>query len=267
MVSMVVAAGVCGIEIVRTPVDTAVGWGVALGSMVLGSVFMVGCWLLLFLRVRRAGRASPESRRVLPLLGSCKNVWAPYLVLVAPDHPFPGPSSFRYQRGAAELQRFLWDPAINHLCRGDLVLLRRHGRFAVVDLPDGTRLWPSGALRVKEPRDWKLVERPSSARTRYRKLRERALAGDRHALAEVRSYIHEEMHVSEVTDPLDPVFDLPPEPTTTRPRVRYTMTLVVVAGISSLAKFGPLPALAAATYAVGFAVHLWAWYGGDPDRA
>lgn len=267
MVSMLVAAGVCGIEIVRTPFDTAVGWGMALGFAVLGSVFMAGCWLLQFLRARRAGRASQESRRVLPLLGSCKNVWAPYLVLVAPNHSFPGPQNFRYERGVAELQRFLWDPAINRLCRGDLVLLRRHGRFAVVDLPDGTRLWPSGALRVKEPRDWKLIERPSSARTRYRELRERARAGDRRASAEVSSYIHEEMHVSEVTDPLDPVFDLPPEPATTRPSVGYAMTLMAVAGISTLAKFGPLPAIAAAIYAAGLAVHIWAWYGGDPDRA
>jgi len=265
-VSTLAAVGVCGVEVARAPYEAAVSWGIALVGAVSGSFLIAVCWLLRLLRAWRAGRAEPEPRQVLPLLGIWKNTGVPYLVLVTPGHSFPGPDSFRYERGSAELQRFLWDPAINRLRRGDLVLLRRRGRFAVVDLPDGTRLWPSGPLRVREPSGWTLVERPSIARSHYRELRERARAGDMRAHAEMIEYIGDENRVSGTADFLDPVFDLPPEPTTTRPGLRYPLVFMGAAGLSTLVRFGPLPAIAAALYAAGLAVHIWAWYGADPER-
>jgi hypothetical protein len=265
-VSTLAVAGVCAVEIVRTAGDTAIGWSVALGCLLLASVCCAGYWPLQFLRGRRVARAPAEPRQVVPLIGVFRGLRAPYLALVAPHHPLPGDPGFRYERGVAELQRFLWDPAINTLRVGDTVLVHRRGRRAVVDLPDGSRLWPSGPLRAKEPRSWTLLERPSVSRIRYRELRERARGGDEAARAELREFVGEDMRLAGVTDPLDPMFDLVPEPVTTRPGLGYPLTLAVVAGISTLLRIGPMAAVVAVVYAAGFGVHLWACSGGEPEK-
>lgn len=150
------------------------------------------------------------------------------------------------------------------LGRGDVVLLHRYRRTGVVDLPDGTRLWPAGALRVKRPRGYRLVERPSVQRVWYRGLRERARGGDAAALAELAGLLTEEMRKAGTGDPLDPRFELIPEQVAVRFPLGYTLMVVVVAGIGSFLKFGPATALAAVVYTTGFAVHAWAWYGANP---
>jgi hypothetical protein len=261
-------AGLCAAEIERTPYDTAVGWGIALGLAVSGYLLMAGCWLLQFRRARRACDGVAESWQVLPLLGAFRQLRAPYLLLLAPSARLPTPPAFTYNPGHCELQRFLWDPAINRLRPGDPVLVRRYGRFAVVDLPDGTRLWPSGALRVSDPKNWTLTERPSGVRTRFRELRERTMGGDKGAAGELIRIIRKKAYIpaTEKVDPLDPAFEVPPEPTTTWPKAGYALTLAVVAGAGLSGEFGPVTAIAAAVYAAGFAVHIWGWYGSDPER-
>jgi type IV secretory pathway VirB2 component (pilin) len=265
-VSTLAVTAICAVGIARTSGDTAIGWTVALVCLLLGSAGAAAYWPFQFLRARRAARVPAEARQVVPLMGVFRSLHAPYLVLVAPHHPMPGDPGFRYERGVAELQRVLWDPAINTLRVGDTVLVHRRGRRAVVDLPDGSRLWPSGPLRAKEPRSWTFMERPSVARIEYRELRERARRGDEAARAELTKFIEDDMRLSGVTDPLDPVFDLVPEPVTTRPGLVYPLTLAVVAGFSTLLRIGPVAAVVAVIYAVGFGVHLWACYGGEPER-
>jgi hypothetical protein len=166
------------------------------------------------------------------------------------------------------LQRVIWDPAINRLCPGDPVLVRRHGRYAVVDLPDGTRLWPAGTLRVSDPRGWKLIERPSNARAEFHRLRERARAGHRGAVGDLIRSIRKRPYppAAEKIDPLDPAYDVPPEPAVTWPRPGYVLT-VLVFGATGLGRvFGPVLPIVTAIYTAGLAVHCWSWYGADPER-
>lgn len=262
-----IVAGLCVVEIGRAP-DT-LDWIVALAGAVSGYLLMVGGWLLRFRGARRACAAEAESWQVLPLLGIFKSLRAPYLLLVAPSGRLPMPPDLRYRPGRRELQRVVWDPAINRLCPGDPVLVRRHGRYAVVDLPDGTRLWPAGTLRVREPKNWELVERPSNARAEFNRLRERARAGHRGAAGDLIRSIRKRLYLpaTEKIDPLDPAYDMPPEPAATWPRPGYVLTLLAVGATGLGTVFGPLMPIATAIYAAGFAVHVWGWYGADPERA
>jgi hypothetical protein len=249
------AVGLCVIDIERTPFDTAIWDFLILGLVVAGYLLMAGCWLLQLRRARRACDAAAESWQVLPLLGSSGRLRAPYL------------PNFRYRPGRCELQRFLWDPAINRLRPGDPVVVRRSGRVAVVDLPDGTRLWPLGTLRTSDPRNWTLTARASGARAEFHALRDRARADDRGATGDLIRLIRKRHYlpVTEKIDPLDPAFDVPPEPVTTWPRPGYMLLLAATGGAGLGVAYGPLIAIAVAIYTAGVAVHTWGWYGSDPE--
>ena len=75
----------------------------------------------------------------------------------------------------------------------------------------------------------------------------------------------DELGTAGVDDPLDPMYDLVPEPATTRLPLGRPLLSTAMIAIFTLLRFGPVAAAAAAAYTAGVFVHGWAVCGGEPE--
>ncbi|WP_157254339.1 hypothetical protein [Nonomuraea typhae] len=118
-------------------------------------------WLPLGVRLvmnGRAARAPGQPCRVRPArliqhqTGHRTAKWAAaYLVLALED-------------GEPRMQRIYWHADLDHMTDAQDTVpatARIAGGRAVVDLRNGTRLWPAGSLRHRFPRKWQSYHRPS----------------------------------------------------------------------------------------------------------
>jgi len=268
-IGVLLIGAICVTEIRYASSGARTGWAVSLGlALYLYALLVIG-WSVRSVLGRRAARAAPETRHLLPLLGLSNNVRSTYVLLADPSLPPPAPEALSYERGRAELQRIMWDPAVERIRPGDEVSVRTcgwPGRRAVVDLADGTRLWPAGTLRHVPPRTWTLVERPSVLRMRQHELRARAVDGDLAATAELTALIRARDGLSETAplDPLAPEHRPPADPITSRPELLLPAVVAAVVGVAGFTISGFAAAAVAAISVMGLAVYLWGWYGGDP---
>jgi hypothetical protein len=135
-------------------------------------------------------------------------------------------------------QRVMWHPALDAI-RGR-VEVGVHGaveskRRAVIDLPDGTRVFPASRLRQKEPRSWVLTERESA----------------RDDLAE--AFIL----------PAGAVLEAARAPWWRRVAM-WSGVGVVAGSVAGLLIGGPVAVLPFGVSAAALAAYSWAFSGGDP---
>jgi hypothetical protein len=126
---------------------------VAVSAFVAGALLVP--WPLRLLLWRRAARRPTAPMVADARLASYNLGRSTWLRLTPPHRP-----TEQYAR----YQRVMWQPEVEHV-DGTAVLV--HGdpdgrRRVVVELADGTRLWPVGMLRRREPRRWVLTERPDA---------------------------------------------------------------------------------------------------------
>ena len=208
-------------EFVGYTFDEGLGEDKALVELVVTAAFLVLfllMWLgrgVLNLRAARSGVIVEWEAR--PVLASHRLRWWSRLLLLVPDSGWED----------ARWQRIMWDPSFAQMSGSTMVRAHitagRPGR-AVVELPDGTRLWPAGRLRKREYRNWDLDP--------------------------------------EDLDPEDLDPEPSGERLFALPNVVYHI-LVAAAGGVLLSLVGKIGVLTGVGVAVGGFVHLWGWYGGE----
>jgi uncharacterized protein DUF3592 len=252
------------------------GLVLGLAGALLVVIVFAGAWCARGLLTRSARGAPVSSWQAVPMIGVSKRAAAAVIVLVPPERSVnvdPLDDEGMVMPDGARWQRVYWDPALDRIPPGEVVsaqISSRVTRRAVVELSDGTRIWPAGRLRRRPHWGWTYAPRQSAFRRPYEELRARAISGDPEASRDFERIIRADFDLppDQQIDPADADYDLVDRPVGRLwPDPKLTLVLMAVGAFTGW-RFGglPLAPVAGAGPFLTLMAFFWGWYGGEPER-
>jgi hypothetical protein len=256
-------------------VESSVSGDVALlVAVTLIYLLMLAGWLVRGLLAWAAASGTVSYWLALPLDGVSQRAHSPTLALVPKAMAETGdPEGQGYGVVLPEgsrWQRVLWDPALDRMQPGEVVTARigsGWARRAVVELPDGTRIWPAGRLRTRPYWGYQYDFRPALYRKEYAAVGARAIDRDPDALSEFAEMIKDASEVpsDQPADPADEKYAVEDPLVRLHPKVPYLLLLFVLGAVAGLGYWrDPLGLIAGAGALCGLGMSIWGLSGGEP---